>query len=127
MQIRLIVPLEVGGRERGMERGRSSADPLFALLLPTGRMLRRGGSVLGILLRDRVSLYMWHHWRTMNATDNEARHVFIADGMDLFVTPAITDSLLRQVYRLLDTILDFNIKRSTFIRNQFLVHFIHSF
>lgn len=59
-------------------------------------MLRRG-LVLDILLQDRVSLYMWY-WRTMNATDNEAHRVLIADGIDLYDIPSSTNSCIKQIY-----------------------------
>lgn len=93
MQIRLIVPLveEDGERSKG-----TSSEPTFCPFVAHRADATGRGLVLGILLRDRVSLYMWQR-RTMNATDNEASHIFIADGIDLFGIPPITNSRLKQM------------------------------
>lgn len=57
MQIRLIVPPEEEDRERS--KGTSS-EPTFCPFVAHGADATGRGLVLGILLRDQVSLYMWY-------------------------------------------------------------------
>lgn len=57
MQIRLIVPPE---EEDGERSKGTSSEPAFCSFVAHRADAAGRGLVLGILLRDRVSLYMWY-------------------------------------------------------------------
>lgn len=57
MQIRLIVPPE---EEDGERSKGASSEPAFCSFVAHRADATGRGLVLGILLRDRVSFYMWY-------------------------------------------------------------------